>query len=55
MFTEQQTKTEQLTINIKDNDVVNPAQKVFSVVLMDEKFENVSSYDNMPIWMARIY
>ena len=42
-------KNRTTTINIKDNDVVNPALKVFSAVLMDEKFENVSSTTNMPI------
>jgi hypothetical protein len=41
-------KNRTTTINIYDNDPINPAQKVLGVVLMDEKFENVNDTTFLP-------
>lgn len=42
-------KNRKTTINLRDNDPINPEQRIFSKVLMDEKFENVSPITNLPV------
>lgn len=48
-------KNRRTTININDNDPLNPATKVFSSVLLEEKFENVSTTTYFPPGWAPSY